>query len=182
MAEAYVKSLKEELFDLPDYYLKLVDENFDKYIRYRYDQGYSMSRIINGLGNEKEIAERYRFFSKLHQLHGRRRLKGSGSLIKKALDKNILPHQFYGSEKSKLVFKSIFFFIIGIVLSIVGASFLIGNIDNPWGLNVSVVALSIFIFVGGLGCFNYIFILVHKFRNNMLSASMDGCKLDYFGQ
>lgn len=181
MSTEYLDSLKERLKDLPEFYIKMVDENFEKYVRYRMEQGQSVTRILSGLGDAEEIAQHYEFFYKIHQIHGRRQLKGAGPLIKQALDKGVLSYQLYRTNKSKLIFKSILMFVIGVCLSTAGAGFLIGNIDNPWGLNMSVVALSIFIFMCGIYSFYYILILRHRFQNDMLSASMDGCNLQYFG-
>ncbi len=181
MSTEFLQTVKDKLRDLPEAYINMVDENFRKYVDYRMEQGQSMVRIMNGLGDPDEIAQRFEFFYKIHQIHGRRHQKGAAPLIKEALNKGVLPRQTYNNHKTKMIVISIFMLILGAVLTVLGSAFLIANLDNPWGLNMSVITLSVSIFMGGIGCFCYISILRFKFQNEMLSASLDGCNLQYFG-
>jgi uncharacterized membrane protein len=181
MPRDYIEAIKEKLSDLPDTIHGMVDEYFKMYVDSRMEQGHSMSRIENNLTEPEEMAERFRFFYRLHQVYGRRRLKGAGRLIREALQKGVLSRQLYSQRLTRLIILSLFLLAAGAILTVLGGGLSIGNLDNPRGLNASVVLLSVFIFVGGLGCIYYIVILTHKFRNEMLSAAMDGCNLRYFG-
>lgn len=181
MSTEFLQTVKGKLENLPETYIKMVDENFKKYVDYRSEQGQSLVRIMNGLGDPEEIAQRFEFFYKIHQIHGKRHLKGAAPLIKEALNKGVLPRHTYSNHKTKMIVLSTLMLILGAILSTVGTAFFIGNLDNPWGVNVSLVALCTFIFMSGLACFYYIIVLRHKFQSEMLSAALDGCNLQYFG-